>query len=213
MQTSHLIRSQRLATTLLLIGFPILINLASAQQSNLQSADETANFRAIFFLQGDLVKKIPELARMNAHPSVRNTNQRRQGEIRHFQDGIVRDIQKRDEAWFTRFNDALKSGDRGRISRELNQGAQMIDEITSQDRKLAQERDKIRTGWIADQKSTNQASKVVVEVDKAVVTLYPPLSYTHWNLTSNDSSESRLLRESLVNSLSTTLKSEKVRAQ
>jgi hypothetical protein len=92
----------------------------------------------------------------------------------------------------------------------------MIDEITSQDRKLAQERDKIRTGWIADQKSTNQASKVVVEnveVDKAVVTLYPPLSYTHWNLTSNDSSESRLLRESLVNSLATTPKSEKVRAQ
>jgi hypothetical protein len=97
MQTAHLIRSQRLATTLLLIGFPILISLASAQQSNLQSADETANFRAIFFLQGDLVKKIPELARMKAHPSVRNTNQRRQGEIRHFQDGIVRDIQKRDK--------------------------------------------------------------------------------------------------------------------
>ena len=201
-----------------LLAGPLVLGTAGAvlrqgqpprkEQRQPPPATEEQLVRAVFFLEGDLAGKIPELKRMREHPSVRFTSQRQRQDIHAFQDQLLREMRRTQPDWLAEFNADLRSGDRSRIARQIKKTHALIEQVSTDDKRLANSRRRIQGDWIADQKASGNASKVIVEkveIDKAVITLYPPLSYAHWNLTSA-SRGSRLLSERLVNSLAEHLK-------
>ena len=122
-----------------LLAGPLVLGLAGAvlsqgqplrrEQRQPPPATEEQLVRAVFFLEGDLAGRIPELKRMREHPSVRFTSQRSRQDIHVFQDQLLREMRRTHPAWLAEFNADLRSGDRSRIARQIKKTHALIEQV------------------------------------------------------------------------------------
>ena len=168
------------------------------------TADGEALFRAIFFLEGPASDQVPELRRMKTAREFRQVTPRQREAIAAFQDGVLTEIRASDPEFLRSFGACVGGGDRRAIARCLTDASALVDRVIDRSAVLTKSRQDIRAAWGRESGARDAGHGV----ERAVVVLYPPLTYQWPNVVikaaTNGSND--LLRDDLVNSLAMRLK-------
>ena len=166
------------------------------------TGDGETLLRAIFFLDGPVVGRIPELRRMREAEALRRVEGAVARDIRAFQGQVLADLRRSEPGFLRQFAECMRSGDRRAISKCLGEAGGRVDEIIGRSPSLARSRQRIRTAW-KDEPGAHDAGGV----ERALAVQWPPLTYRWPNLViAATPAGSDLLRDDLVNSIATRLK-------
>ncbi|HSP17292.1 MAG TPA: hypothetical protein VLV78_21290 [Thermoanaerobaculia bacterium] len=118
-----------LCTTLMMLGWPVPASRLEAQPKKIVYSKNYSGedlFRGIFFAEGDIAAKVPELRRLREAYGLSALNDKQKAAVRHLQDELIAQIKKADASYFTDFQAEIQSGNQVRVLAKLKEAGRLV---------------------------------------------------------------------------------------